>query len=124
MLGGIVQTGKEAVNIYLFEGQFVGICGQQVKVDIVQLIDESGNTLEVIQGGLTLLAGVRLVDVEGGSAGPGVNAVAAQMNVMLFVTTAQVDLGRRFLNKFQCFISGETYPVLFFIYFSAGLFQR
>ena len=48
MLGGIVQSGKEAVYIYLFQWQFVRIGRQHKQVDVIQSVNQSGDTFEII----------------------------------------------------------------------------
>ncbi|MBA7640144.1 hypothetical protein ES703_47809 [subsurface metagenome] len=46
-------------------------------MDIVQLVNQFGNAFEVFQGGQSLLAGIRLVNIEGSAPSSSVYPVAS-----------------------------------------------
>ena len=92
MLGGIVQPGEEAVYVHLLHGQLVGIGWQLKKVDVIQVVNQYSNMLEVLQGSLPFLAGIRLVYIKGGSPGASIYPVATQEDIVFLLLTTQPDL--------------------------------
>jgi len=92
MFRGVVQPGKKSVYIYLLHRQLAGIGGQHEQVDVIQLVNQFSNVLQVFQSSQSLLVGIRLIDIEGSSPGPGVYSVPAQEDVTLLVFAAEPDL--------------------------------
>jgi hypothetical protein len=92
MLRRVVQTGKKAVYVHLLHGQLVGIGGQHEQVDIIQTVNQFSDILQVFQSGRSLLASVRLIDIESSSPRPCVYSVPTQEDVMLLVLAAEPDL--------------------------------
>ncbi|MBA7709647.1 hypothetical protein ES703_118569 [subsurface metagenome] len=68
-------------------------------MNVIQLVNQFGNALQVIQISRSLLPRVWVIDIEGGTTGSGAYPLPAEEDVVLLILSAEPDIGRCHLYK-------------------------
>jgi hypothetical protein len=112
VLGGVVQSGEEAVDVHSLCRYIVGIGGQEEEMDIIQAIYQFSDVFQVLQGGAAPISGYAVDNVKSGATGAGVDPSIAEVQIMLGIATVESDIGRRPADKLHHRLPGQLNDVV------------
>ncbi len=89
MLIGRHQGGIKGIEVNVLIGQLTGHYRPQIKMDVVQRLDQPADVVQVAQARFAGAARFQIEDEDGRAAGAQVDALAAQIEIGLAILAVQ-----------------------------------
>jgi hypothetical protein len=123
---GPVERGTETIHIDVFAVDVIGENVEHVKMNVFQLVDQTGHVHNIAQFGTAVVVAARILHVQGRATCPKIDPGAADLAIQraIGITSAQIDYRRSLLNEIHDHGLLELNDVQAAIHFGPGCIKN